>query len=138
MKNEAINIDFPDAKEVFSAEERLTAKKQITILAILCPIALAFDFGISYYTYTIEPWIFINNEASEGFVNFLLRGDMPIVLIMVNAVTLFVIFFAYDIMKKEKIIYKSSGLLFIIIGAVFTVYHIVGGLSWLPTLLEKF
>jgi len=122
--------------EEFTEETRAITKRKLTIALILAPITFAFDVAISYWAYTSKPVFFIDHEISESFVSWLVTGDFPHALIMSNVFAIFLMLFAYILIKNKKMKYKSSSLPYIIIGLVFNIGHIYGGMSWIPIILS--
>ena len=127
-----------EQNNTYTVEERKVAKKAALLILVTCPMAVGFDVAISYVAYLEKPWIFVNHEVARGFVDFLLTGDFPETLFIANVLIIILIVFAFYGITKEKISYKPTGFILLLMGALFNVGHIYGGLSWLPIILGTF
>jgi magnesium-transporting ATPase (P-type) len=121
--------------EKYDEESREIAKRNIIILTILSIMSIILHSIISYCSYLNNPGYFVNNKATEPIVEYLSTGGIAQMSIMANIFGIFLMFFGYYLLKNHVMKYKSSGLIYVLIGIVLIIGNIYGVMLNIPAII---
>lgn len=106
-------------------------KRRFLLLLILSPLSLLFNTLMGYIVYMRNPDIFTKNNVSDSLISIIATGEIPQITIMMSLFTIFILAYAYLLVKNQRMMYESTTWMFLLIGIIFNAWQIIGGLLWL-------
>jgi hypothetical protein len=115
----------------FTDEKRKKVQRRLLLILVILPISISFNTILAYATYIKNQEYFIENYISDSLIGIVTTGEFPHVTVFIMIFTIFLLAYAYILVKNKKITYESTTWTFIFIGVIFILWQIIGGLLWL-------
>ena len=121
----------------FTDEKRDKTKTKLLILLGATLLTISFNNLLSYLAYAKNPSYFVENNMYDSFIGFTVTGNFPHTYALAIVLTIFLLLFAYFSVRNNKMKYVSSVWTFILMGVIFNIWQILGGLLWIPLIFGK-